>query len=277
MTSRRAQRRRELDRRAPTLAVVDREAAGALAVREDGMGALELAVEEAHARYLAGLLATPALCPCPWAAQVTQQGRRIDLPAGLQRWTVPGGGHPGRCFEDALRFLVRHADVAPGARLLHGWVCEATQTRGLRLPWVHAWVEIDVDGEPAAWCPTTGYAYELGSWDEVLTPAKLCAHTLEDATGQALSTGMYGPWRGCADRLQAAVDTAVDLVRQANPELDRWLERMLDEDPGFARAWIEWSAEGVYLLRAVLGFHAHPDAWQGRGPGEVPLHPLGWP
>jgi hypothetical protein len=90
----------------------------------------------------------------------------VEVPADLRRDLVIGQGRPLRCFEEALRYVMAHADH--DVRLVHGFVVEDDR------PWPHGWAEIS---SRVVYCPTVGLFFDRNSYYQVLRAAPLVVYT----------------------------------------------------------------------------------------------------
>jgi hypothetical protein len=91
---------------------------------------------------------------------------RVEVPEDLRRDLVIGQGRPLRCFEEALRYVMVHADH--DVRLPHGFIVEDDR------PWPHGWAEI---GSRVVYCPTVGLFFDRNSYYQVLRAAPLVVYT----------------------------------------------------------------------------------------------------
>jgi hypothetical protein len=129
----------------------------------------------------------PAAAPraIGYGLTVARDVRRVEVPEDLRCDLVIGQGQPLRCFEEALRYVMVHADH--DVRLVHGFVVEDGRPRP------HGWAEI---GDEVVYCPTVGQLFDRDSYagagaagGKALSNLEAAAEVGKVRDGAALATG----------------------------------------------------------------------------------------
>jgi hypothetical protein len=238
MTSRRAKRRRDLERQAPDRVGLARVAAGGLA---------EL-LERPGAELLVGM---------GWTAY--HRARRARVPGRLRRGVVEGAGKPRACYRLAGGYVMAHRDQP--VTLVHGVVFE----RGC--PYWHAWASLPAG---AMWDPTTGVFFDEGSFREVLAALVVCEHPADAVAARVQQTGSSGPWSDCAARMDTLETLWLEELAAQHPDLARWVEQMAAADREFAATWRQiTSRNDLLVIYALSRLVERPELWRNHRPGTL--------